>query len=63
MARLGGLAQLVEQRTLNPFVDSSILSSPTSIQAAHSDVSRFHFENKNHLIGHGLIALMGRNFR
>ena len=30
MARLGGLAQLVEQRTLNPFVDSSILSSPTN---------------------------------
>ena len=27
----GGLAQLVEQRTLNPFVASSSLASPTSL--------------------------------
>jgi hypothetical protein len=26
----GGLAQLVEQRTLNPFVASSTLASPTN---------------------------------
>ena len=29
-ALTGGLAQLVEQRTLNPFVGSSILPSPTN---------------------------------
>jgi hypothetical protein len=39
----GSLAQLVEQRTFNPFVVGSIPARPTSIQAAHSDVGRFHF--------------------
>ena len=30
MSLSGGLAQLVEQRTLNPFVASSTLASPTN---------------------------------
>ena len=32
--KIGVLAQLVEQWTLNPFVASSILARPTNIQAA-----------------------------
>jgi hypothetical protein len=38
----GALAQLVEQRTFNPFVVGSIPARPTNIQAACSDASRFY---------------------
>ena len=42
-ASSGSLAQLVEQRTLNPFVAGSIPARPTSIYKASSDGSLFIF--------------------
>jgi hypothetical protein len=37
------LAQLVEQRTFNPFVTRSIRVHPTNNQTACSDAGRFRF--------------------
>ena len=41
-ASSGSLAQLVEQRTLNPFVAGSIPARPTRFDKACSDAGLFH---------------------
>lgn len=47
LAPHGRLAQLVEQRTLNPFVIGSIPISPTKLKTAHRNVGRFRFYLSN----------------
>ena len=42
-ASYGLLAQLVEQRTLNPFVAGSIPAQPTNKKRTYRDVSPFSF--------------------